>query len=172
MLRNIQNQCCSESDDVKQHLTKMLKLREELAATGKVVEDINFTSMITNSLPSSYDHVISSAYSAAKAVKAKIDTDTIISIIQEEYSRRRITNGSPPHSTALFINPQKSSSLKESNQRWMKKPGVCTNEKCRNRHNHEFKDCRSKGGRLHGQDPPPSYSQSKGQCGGRGRGKG
>ena len=147
MLRNLQNQRCQETDDVRQHFTKMLKLREELAATGKVIDEIDFTSILTNSLPPSYDNVISAAYSAATAIDKDITTDKIIAVTQEEYSRRLISSGSTnPTSTALFTNPQKQSS-KQNNR----KKNRCTNEKCKHHHSHEFKDCRSEGGPLHGQ---------------------
>jgi len=111
MLRNLQNQRCSETDDVKQHLAKLLKLREELTTTGKVIDETDFTSIITNSLPPSYDNVISSAYAAAVAINIEISTDQIISIVREEHTRRQISSGnSHPTSTALFSNPQRTSS--------------------------------------------------------------
>jgi len=114
MLCNLQNQCCSETDDIQQHFGRMVKLQEELAATRKVIDDIDFTSIITNSLPPSYDHVVSSAYSAAITVDKEINTDQIITVAwQEEFSCRQISSGnSHPTSTALFTNPQKQSSLK------------------------------------------------------------
>jgi len=166
MLRNLQNQRCSEADDVKQHFAKMAKLHEELAATGKIIDEVDFASIITNSLPPSYDNVISSAYSAVIAIGRELSTDQIINVAQEEYSRRQISSGNTRStSTALFSNPQKNSS-KQNN--WKKKEPICTNQKCRFRHTHEFKDCQSEGGPLHGQAPP----QVKNRPGGNGGKKG
>jgi len=166
MLRFLQNQRCSETDDVKQHLAKLLKLREELATSGKVIDDTDFTSIITNSLPPSYDNVISSAYAAAIAIKIEITTDQIISIVREEHTRRQISNGnSHPTSTALFSNPQRTSSKRNN---WKKREDVCTNQRCRFRFNHEFKDCWSEGGPRHGQMPPQVRSQPNGNGGRRG----
>ena len=166
MLRNLQNQRCSDTDDVKEHLAKLLKLREELATTGKVLDNADFTSIITNSLPPSYDNVVSSAYAAANAIDKEIGTDEIILIIREEHSRRQISSGnSHPTSTALFSNPQKTSSRRNN---WKKKKDVCTNQKCRFRSNHEFKDCRSEGGPRYGQTPPQLRNQSGGNRGRRG----
>ena len=159
MLRNLQNQRCSEADDVKQHFATMLKLREELAATGRVIDELEFTSIITNSLPPSYGNILSSAYSAAIAIDKELTTSQIIAVAQEEYSRRQISSGNTsnhPTSTALFTNPQKNSSSKRNMK---KKKDVCTNQKCRFRYNHEYKDCRSEGGPLHGQDPPKARNQ-------------
>jgi hypothetical protein len=93
MKRNLNNQRCSDVDDVKQHFAKMLKLHEELAATGTMIEDSEFTSILTNSLPPSYDNVISSAYSGASGAGLVISTDKLVSVVQEEYSRRKISAG-------------------------------------------------------------------------------
>jgi hypothetical protein len=152
VLRNLQNQRCSETDDIKLHFTKMLKLRDELAMTGKIIDEVDFTSVIANSLPPSYGNVISSAYSAAIVIDKELTTDQIITVAQGEYSRRQIASGSTrPTSTALFSNPQKPSSKRNPRT---KKKDVCTNQKCRYRYNHEFKDCRAEGGPLYGQNPP------------------
>ena len=167
MLRNLQNQRCSETDDVKQHFAKMLTLREELAATGKVIDEIDFTSILTNSLPPSYDNVVSSAYSAASAVDKEITTSRIIAVIQEECSRRQISSGNTHStSTALFSNPQKPS-LRRNGPKKAKKD-LCTNQKCRYRHSHEFKDCRSEGGPLHEQKPSQPRNRPTGRGGRRG----
>ena len=75
-----------EADDVKQHFLKILKLHEELAATRKVIDEVDFASIITNSLPPSYKNVISLAYSAIIVIGRKLSTDQIINAAQEEYS--------------------------------------------------------------------------------------
>ena len=49
-------------------------------------------------------------------------------------------------SAALFTNPQGPSASQRSKK---KKPNCCTNVKCKYRHTHNFKDCRSKGGPQH-----------------------
>jgi len=165
MLRNLQNQRCSETDDIRQHFSKMLRLREELAATGKVIDEVDFTSIITNSLPPSYDNVISSAYSAAYAIDKELTTDHIIAVTQEEHSRRQISSGNTNSTSTALFSGQKPQQ-KQKNQK--KKDPICTNQKCRFRYNHEFKNCRSEGGPLHGQAPP----QTKGQQGGNGGKKG
>ena len=167
MLRNLQNQRCSETDDVKQHFAKMLRLREELAVTGKVIDEADFTSILTNSLPPSYDTVISAAYSAAAAIDKEISTSQIIAVIQEEHSRRQISCASTHStSTALFSNPQKPS-LRHNGPRKAKKD-LCTNQKCRYRHSHEFKDCRSEGGPLHERNPSQPRNRPAGRGGRRG----
>jgi len=155
MLRRLQNERCSEIEDVTIHFSKMLKLREELAATGKTVAEDHFTSILTNSLPSSvYGIVITTAYTALKMHDKTPTSRQLIEAVSEEYSRRRFANGGPPDSsTALFTNPQGPSASRNKGKK--KKPNRCTNEKCRYRSNHEFKDCRSEGGPQHASNPLP-----------------
>jgi len=157
MTRRIHNERCTDADDVRDHFVKMVRLREELAATGEALDDDNFSSILTNSLPESYGNVISTAYTAATITGTTPTVDQIIAVIEAEYSRRQITNGGLPGSVALFSNQQRPSSSKKKPKH---KP-VCTNTKCRFRHNHEFKDCRSVGGPKHGQDLPRTGNQQK-----------
>ena len=133
---------------------------KKLAHMRKTVDDAEFTSILTNSLPSSYDNVISSAYSAAIAVRIEITIDQIDSVVQEEYARRQISSGnlSTHHSLALFSNPQKPTASRW-NQKKKNLEDLCTDQRCRYRHTHEFKDCRSEGGPLHGQNPPQATNQ-------------
>ena len=137
MLCNLHNQHYSETDDIRQHFVKMVKHCEELVITRKVIDNTNFTPIITNSLPPSYNNVISAAYSATITINKDINTDQIITVIQEEYACCQISSGNThPTSTALFSNPQKQSSKWND---WKK--DICTNEKCQFCSNHKFKDC-------------------------------
>ena len=121
--------------------------------------------ILTNSLPPSYDNVISSAYSGATGAGLEITTEKIVAVAQEEFSRRQISAGNIHSlSTALFTNPQKQSSKKNGQKK--SKKDVCTNQKCRYRHNHEFKDCRLPGGPLH--EPNKNLSRSGNRSGGQG----
>ena len=84
----------------------------------------------------------------------------ITSIIEEEYVRRRVANGGLSESSAaLFTNPKGPSSGRNKK----KKPNRCTNEKCRRRHTHEFKDCRSEGGPQHASNPLPTRNNQNNQ---------
>ena len=131
MIRQLHNQRCTEVDDVRAHFAKLLRLREDLAATGEIISETNFTSIITNSLPPSYGAVLSSVYATARMNKVDPTTHDITSIIEEEYVRRRVANGGlSESSTALFTNPKGPSSGRNKK----KKPNRCTNEKCRRRH--------------------------------------
>ena len=151
MIRQIHSKRCSDVDDVRAHFARMLRLREELATTGETITERNFTSILTNSLPPSYGVVLSAAYATATMNGKEPTTQQIIAVIEEEFSRRKISNGGlPGSSTALFTNPQGPSSSKKKKK---KKPDRCTNTKCKYRHTHEFKDCRSEGGPQHESNP-------------------
>jgi len=132
MIRRIHNERCTDADDVRDHFVKMVRLREELAATGEALDDDNFASILTNSLPESYGNVISTAYTVSAITGSTPTIDQIIAVVETEYSRRQISNGSLPGSIALFSNQPKPSSSKKKPKH---KP-VCTNTKCRFRHNH------------------------------------
>jgi hypothetical protein len=108
MLGRLQNERCSEVEDVRFHFAKMLKLCKELAATGKVITEDHFTFILTNSLPSSvYGIVIATFYTSLK-MHDKIPTlRQLIEAIEEEYMRRNFANGGTSEtSTALFTNAQ------------------------------------------------------------------
>jgi len=161
MLRRLQNERCSEVEDVRLHFAKMLKLREELAATGKTITEDHFTSILTNSLPTSvYGTVITTAYTALKMHDRSPTSRQLIEAIEEEYTRRQFASGGQGSSTALFANPQG-----QSKRNKKKKPNRCTNVKCRYRHTHEFKDCRSEGGPQHASNPLPVRNPQNSQNG-------
>ena len=90
MIRQIHNERCTDSDDVHTHLANMVCLREELAATGETLDDKTFTSILTNSLPESYGHVVSTACTTATIMGQSPTIEQIITIVQSEYSRRQI----------------------------------------------------------------------------------
>ena len=82
-------------------------------------------------------------------------TQQIIGVVQTEYTRRQISNGGTHGSStsvALCTNPQGPSASKRGKK---KKQNRCTNTKCKYRHTHDFKDCRSEGGPQHATNPLP-----------------
>ena len=57
--RHIQNQHCGDKDDIITHFATLRTMREDLAAMGQKLEDMDFYSIVMGSLPSSYDPYIS-----------------------------------------------------------------------------------------------------------------
>ena len=149
MTRRIHNECCTDADDACAHLAKMVRLREELAATGEMLDDDSFAFILTNSLPESYGSAISTTYTTATMNDKTPTIQQTIGVVETEYARRQISNGGLPGSVALLSSQQNPSSSKKQ-----KKKAVCTNTKCRFRYNHEFKDCRSIGGPMYTPNPP------------------
>ena len=140
MSRRIYSQRCTEAEDIRNHFAYMLRLREELAATGEILPEANFTSLLCNSLPPSYGNVIASAFSSAAINNTLPTTQQIISIVQTEQLRQQIAEGGIPGSStsvALYTNPKGPSASKCGK----KKPNRCTNTKCKYHHTHNFKDC-------------------------------
>ena len=116
MIRRIHNERCTDTDDIRAHFAKMLRLREDLAATGEILDEENFANILTNSLPKSYGNVVSTAYTTASMNNKIPTTQQLIAVIEAEYMRRQITGGGLPGSptpVALYTNPQKSSSPKK-----------------------------------------------------------
>jgi hypothetical protein len=86
MARRIYNERCTDADDIRAHFMKMSKLREELAATGGVFDDENFTTILTNSLPESYSNVKYTAYTNATMNHKDPTIQEIIAVVEGEYS--------------------------------------------------------------------------------------
>jgi hypothetical protein len=148
VLRRLQNERCAEGEDVRSHFAKMLKFHGELAATGKTVTDDHFTSILTNSLPTStYGTIFTILEMQDKPPASR----QLIEAVEEYYMRCQMANGGGS-SAALFTNPQSPSISKLGRK---KDPNRCTNTRCGDRHTHEFKDCRSEGGPQYEPNPLP-----------------
>ena len=95
------------------------------------------------------------AYTTATILNQTPTIPQIIAVVESEYSRCQIVNGGIPGSTtsvALLSHLHKQ-------QKKPKKKQICTNPKCRFRHNHKFKDCKSISGLMHSQNPSKAGSQ-------------
>ena len=126
MIRQIHNERCTDADDVRTHFANMVRLREELAMTGETLDDKTFASILTNSLPESYGHVVSTAYTTATILNQTPTIPQIIAVVESEYLRRQIANEGIPGSTtsvALLSHLHKQ-------QKKPKKKQICTNTKC------------------------------------------
>lgn len=149
--RRIHRERCAEADDVRVHLAKMLRLRDELAATGENPDDEFFVTLLVVSLPESYNDTISVAYGAAAMIDKVPTTQQIIAVIEQEYERRHALNRClpvPTTSGTLDSNPQKQPPSGRG------KKNVRMNPKRRFCHNLEFNDDQSVGGPFHDRDTP------------------
>jgi len=146
MLQRLHNERCSEVEDVRLHFTKMLRFREELAATGRTITEDHFASVLTNPLPTSIYGAVITAYTGLKMQGKNPTSHRLIEAVEEEYIQRQFANrGTPGSSTEYFTDHRQST----SNRNRKRKPNRCTNTKCKYRYTHELQDCRSEGGPQH-----------------------
>jgi hypothetical protein len=90
----LQNEKCEEKGDLRAHLAKLRRMREDLAMMGEVVTDDNFRSIILGSLPNSFDTFLTSITNQISpiAYKVTVEAETIRTVA---YPQREITV-SPP----------------------------------------------------------------------------
>ena len=144
--RRLQNLKCDETGDIHSHLAKLVKLKEELANTGAQISDPDFTTIIVNSLPSSYNHISTSLYTASRILKTPMNPIDILAVIEEEYEYRKVQNGG--HTNALSARSGKNKRGKKGNS---DRPR-CSNPKC-GKLGHKVEDCWKEGGGKEGQGP-------------------
>ena len=90
-----------ESDDMKEHITLMTSLAQQLRELGEVIDSQKFATVFMGSLPPSYDTYITSL-NARKA--ADLDWETIRGSLQEEYMKRKEKNANTNlNNEALFM---------------------------------------------------------------------
>jgi hypothetical protein len=139
---------CDEEADVKEHLTTMVRVRDELESMGAPVADEEFLSLIIGSIPKSYHTMISSIIHAATLVKAAVDPNDLMRIILEEAERRSIANRATDQSgSALYANKRRSHKKKGGNSHSDAKCDNCSKT------GHTKPECYSKGGGKEGQAP-------------------
>jgi hypothetical protein len=103
----LQSLKCETGQDVRIHLSEMVRLREELAGMGAPVADTIFSAMLLSSLPLSYRTMVSSMMTIARESTNKLTPDTIISHITAEVEFNEALNRKPSkvENSALFVKP-------------------------------------------------------------------
>jgi hypothetical protein len=89
----LQNIKLEEADDFRAHFTGLLDLREQLASMGKSWDDDEFTSVLLDLLPPSYETVINAINAATDITGVTATPDLVIQIVTDEYDRRVINSG-------------------------------------------------------------------------------
>jgi hypothetical protein len=144
--RRLQEMRCNKGTDVKEHLTNLVRLQDELEGMGVSISDDDFATTIISSLPPSYCILLSSVTHAAALLKAKIDPNDLMWIILEEAEQCLITeHASGQSGSALYS--------KGSKQEQKKRGNSASNIKCNNCGctGHTKDDCFHKGGGKEGQ---------------------
>ena len=78
---------CPDKGNVRQHLTNICAAHDELINVGITITDKDYTSVMIRSLPKLYSDHISHLSAAAHLVGKKMDPDTMMIYIVEEYDR-------------------------------------------------------------------------------------
>jgi transposase InsO family protein len=169
----LQNEKCPDKGSMRDHLSKLRQMREDLALMGETVTDENFRTIILASLPLSYDNFLTSITNQFSPtpltvqvpertingvvvpafdtviVPPKISPDRLIELLGQEADRRSLRDGSAKkkesNEVALATSSDSTGTKKKD-----KSKVKCFNCK---RTGHYQRDCFAKGGGKEGQWP-------------------
>src|SRR5882762_1428718 len=146
--RRLQDTRCEEGNDVRNHFGEMMRMQEELAGMGTVIEECDFYAILLGSLLESYRPLLSSINATARIAKTPLSPYELVNIVSEEYEHRQLSsrgNSKKGGNTAL------SAKTGAKNDRAGNRSDVtCFN--C-DRKGHYKSDCWRAGGRKEGQGP-------------------
>ncbi|KIJ19308.1 hypothetical protein PAXINDRAFT_69271, partial [Paxillus involutus ATCC 200175] len=74
-----------DGGDARAHIEKMLSIREDLSSMGRFVSDEDLFNILFTSLPRSYNTILSSVSSTMKLHNCIVTSDTLISLVLDEY---------------------------------------------------------------------------------------
>src|ERR1700678_2572448 len=149
---------CGDNEDVRTHFSKLAEMNERLASYGVTLTDHEYASILVGSLPSIYDHTLSSILAAAKLSKTALNPDTVISLITDDHDRRAVKRkGRKDEKDEAYYAGEGSNGGKRDRK---------TSKECYNckKKGHLKADCWAKGGGKEGQGP-------KGKKAGEGKGE-
>ncbi|KAI0365546.1 hypothetical protein BV20DRAFT_925041, partial [Pilatotrama ljubarskyi] len=81
----LQEQRCSEREDVRTHFAKLRTMREDLSAMGHPPADDDFYAIILGSMPSSYEPYISAISATSRVSGNVLSPDELMEALTEEY---------------------------------------------------------------------------------------
>ena len=88
--RKLQDERCVNDGDVRDYITRVIAIREDLIAMGADPGDDIFIAIIMTALPRSYDPYLAAITATASLLKQTIDVDTYIRGIQDEADRHNL----------------------------------------------------------------------------------
>ncbi len=144
--RRLQDTSCEETEDVRAHLTKLMEMREDLAAMGQPPSDDDFYAIIIGSMPNSYESYFSALSATSRATGIILSPDDLMDGLIDEYDRRKHKGGKKKKSGANTNDAALYTSEKKSNKKSIE---------CHNCHKkgHKKADCWAPGGGKEGQGP-------------------
>ena len=90
--RRLQETRCEEGADVRTHFSELLRMREQLAGMGAVIDERDFYAIALGSLPESYRPLISAISATARITKSPLSTYDLVNVISEEYEHRLLAD--------------------------------------------------------------------------------
>lgn len=151
--------CCSEGGDVHAHLGTMQKLRLELAGMKHPFNEMDYMSMLQQSMPDSYHNFMSAILTSAQITKVKITPDKMITHLTAKHDIREALKTKPQKmaklgGSALVITSegQRNRSNKGGGQKKNRNNSKIVWDNCGKR-NHKGNDCWREGGGKEGQGP-------------------
>ena len=84
--RHMQNQRCSDKDDIVAHFGTLRTMQEDLAAMGQKLEDSDFYAIIMGSLPGSYDPYISAVNATLSVLGTTLSANDLILTVTKNMS--------------------------------------------------------------------------------------
>src|SRR5438309_447683 len=77
---------CPHNGNIRTHLDTMWAMYEDLASIGMMIDDSKYASIITWSLPKSYQNFITPVTIAAHITGHQISVDSLILYVRQEYN--------------------------------------------------------------------------------------
>ncbi|EIW54259.1 uncharacterized protein TRAVEDRAFT_76178, partial [Trametes versicolor FP-101664 SS1] len=139
----IQNTRCPEGGDIRAHLALLLRERQNLAAVGTRLAEIEFAAIVMNSLLESYHGRVQTILDISSFSGQVIPVEFLINKLNKEFDRRAIIKANDIALTATSSIPSAPASALYSRQ-----PVECYN--CHGK-GHIARNCRRKGGGREGQ---------------------
>ncbi|KAJ8579772.1 hypothetical protein M405DRAFT_754108, partial [Rhizopogon salebrosus TDB-379] len=85
-----------DGGDAREHIDKIVMLREELASAGKPISDEDLFNIVFASLPRSYNGILTSISTSIELYLHTVTCDDLMRIILNEYDRLMLQDGSKP----------------------------------------------------------------------------
>src|SRR5713226_5548233 len=146
--RKLQTTRCGEDNDVRAHFSKLVNLRDKLAALDRTVGNDEYVMVLIGSLPSCYDSPIDALTSSCDINNKDITPDAVIRSATREYEKRVLRKENKSQEEAFSAEAKKKAKNKDIECYNCKKKG------------HIKAECWAKGGDKEGQGPKRSKDRS------------